>query len=421
MSRWPQRIIRRPKPVRSHQTVVVVGGGATGAGIARDAALRGFQVIVVERSELASGTTGHFHGILHSGARYAVLDPATAAECYAENQILRQIAPSAITDTGGLFLAMNAAEATYADGLMAACTAAGIPVAEISVAAVLKQEPHIASTLKRAFTVPDAFVAGLSLVKLNQQSALRAAIPATFLTRHSVISMQRQGDAIRSVQVRDEQNGTVTDIACDYVINAAGVWAGAVTDMAKVKLAMVYDKGTMMAYEGKYSSAVLNRCRAQDDGDLLVPTTPLNDGGEVYSVLGTTARVIPSLDDCQPTQEEVDKLLREGAEMVPSLRTAHVIQIYAGIRPLQNPQKSQNILSDRQAPSGLLVQNNTRGISRSFHVIDHSSDGVSNFISVVGGKVTIYRLMAEKTVDLLCQKSGRDVVCATAGSLMPAA
>ena len=66
--------------------VLVIGGGATGAGVAWDAALRGFDVVLVDRADLAEGTSGRFHGLLHSGGRYAVKDPRAAEECIGENR-----------------------------------------------------------------------------------------------------------------------------------------------------------------------------------------------------------------------------------------------------------------------------------------------------------------------------------------------
>lgn len=72
--------------------MLIVGGGGTGAALAHDLALRGVRVTLVERGELTSGTTGRHHGLLHSGARYAVSDPESAVECIEENTILRRIA-----------------------------------------------------------------------------------------------------------------------------------------------------------------------------------------------------------------------------------------------------------------------------------------------------------------------------------------
>ena len=72
--------------------IIIIGGGATGAGTARDCSLRGMRVLLVERFDFAAGATGRNHGLLHSGARYAVTDRESAAECIKENMILRKIA-----------------------------------------------------------------------------------------------------------------------------------------------------------------------------------------------------------------------------------------------------------------------------------------------------------------------------------------
>ena len=79
--------------------VLVIGGGATGAGVAWDAALRGFDVTLVDRHDLAQGTSGRFHGLLHSGGRYVVKDRDAAVECVEENEVVRRIAPGRASRT----------------------------------------------------------------------------------------------------------------------------------------------------------------------------------------------------------------------------------------------------------------------------------------------------------------------------------
>lgn len=80
---------------------IIIGGGATGAGILRDLTLRGVRAVLIEKNDIASGTTGRNHGLLHSGARYAVKDMDSARECIRENRILKKIARHCIEDTGG--------------------------------------------------------------------------------------------------------------------------------------------------------------------------------------------------------------------------------------------------------------------------------------------------------------------------------
>src|ERR1043165_660746 len=114
--------------------VLVIGGGATGAGVAWDAALRGFDVILVDRADLAEGTSGRFHGLLHSGGRYVVKDPMAAEECVVENGILRDILPDAIEDTGGLFVTTPDDDPAYGDAFLEGCRKVNLPAQEIPVA-----------------------------------------------------------------------------------------------------------------------------------------------------------------------------------------------------------------------------------------------------------------------------------------------
>ncbi len=76
--------------------VCVIGGGSTGAGVVRDVAMRGFSAVLVDRADIAQGTSGRFHGLLHSGARYIASDPESATECAEENEIVKRINSNAI-------------------------------------------------------------------------------------------------------------------------------------------------------------------------------------------------------------------------------------------------------------------------------------------------------------------------------------
>ena len=107
--------------------VLIIGGGATGAGIARDLALRGIPSVLVEKGDLASGASGRNHGLLHSGGRYAVSDPEAARECIAENMILRKIAPHCIEETEGLFVSLPEDDLQFRDRFLRACEEARIP------------------------------------------------------------------------------------------------------------------------------------------------------------------------------------------------------------------------------------------------------------------------------------------------------
>jgi len=115
---------------------LVIGGGATGAGLLRDLSRRGLGTLLVEKGDLGTGTSGRYHGLLHSGGRYVVTDPIAARECIDENLIVKRIAPACVEDSGGFFVATPEDPDDYADGFAAACAAAGVPASEVSVAAL---------------------------------------------------------------------------------------------------------------------------------------------------------------------------------------------------------------------------------------------------------------------------------------------
>src|SRR5210317_914835 len=167
--------------------VLVIGGGATGTGVAWDAALRGFKVVLVERRDLNHGTTGRYHGLLHSGGRYAVKDPHGATECIVENQILRRTHAHCIEDTSGFFIVTPEDEGDFPDKFKAGCDAVGIPCEEIPVSEALRREPLLNPRISRVFEVPDgssdSFLAAHSTVQAARQKG------ALILTYHEVTDL----------------------------------------------------------------------------------------------------------------------------------------------------------------------------------------------------------------------------------------
>ncbi len=121
--------------------LLVIGGGATGLGVAWDACLRGVKVLLVEQSDLGQGTSGRYHGLLHSGGRYVVSDPPSARDCARENEILRRLAPSTIEDTGGLFVSASTDPQDFPDRWLAACRETGVAAEEVTMPQVLQSEP----------------------------------------------------------------------------------------------------------------------------------------------------------------------------------------------------------------------------------------------------------------------------------------
>jgi glycerol-3-phosphate dehydrogenase len=376
---------------------LVIGGGATGAGLLRDLARRGLRSLLVEKGDLGSGTSGRYHGLLHSGGRYVVTDAAAARECIAENRVLRRIAPACVEDTGGYFVATPDDPEEYLERFAEACAAAGVPCDDVPVAQLLAREPALNPAIRRAFRVPDASVEPWQLIEANVVDARSRGADAW--PYHRVVSMRRSGARILAVDVVDERSGSLTSILPRIVVSAAGAWAGSVAGLAGVRLAMAPGKGTMLVFNQRMTDTVINRCHRPDDGDIMVPVHSV-------AILGTTEVTVEDPDVYGIGRDEVDLLLAEGTKLFPDLPRMRLLRAYAGVRPLYKEERPA-------------AEDDGREISRAHVVIDHVRDEVDNFVSIVGGKLTTYRLMAEQAADVVCAKVGLTARCTTAEEVLP--
>jgi glycerol-3-phosphate dehydrogenase len=375
-------------------TVLVVGGGATGTGIARDLALRGVDVTLVERDGLSSGASSRSHGLLHSGARYAEANRVGAEECIVENRILRFIAGACIRDTGGLFVQLAEDDPEYFEEKHAACDEIGIETTLLSGEEAQVHVPDLTGDVERAMWVPDGVVYPSRLCAANAADA--EAHGATIHPHAPLKEMIVEDGQVEKALVGGEVNA---EIEPDHVINATGAWAGTVASMAGVSLEMAPSRGVMISVEYDDLGPALNRCRTPGDGDIVVPH-------DDEAVLGTTSVPVMDPDDYEQADWEIETSVRECANMLPPIADAPTVRTWWGVRPLYAP--------DEQA-------SNRRGISRGFTTLDHATDGVDNFASIVGGKLTTYRQMAEDVSDVLCDKLGVDVDCETAIRPLPGA
>ncbi len=377
--------------------VIIVGGGITGAGTARDCALRGLKVLLIERFDIATGATGRNHGLLHSGARYAVTDRESATECIKENLTLKKIARHCVDDTSGLFITLPEDDLAYQDTFVKACLAAGIEAEVISPKEALKMEPSANPSLIGAVKVPDGSVDPFRLCASNVFDAKMHG--AKILVYSEVTEFIKEGDTIKGVRVLDRHSGTVSDYYAPVTVNAGGIWGHHIAEMAGANISMFPAKGALLIFAHRVNSVVLNRCRKPANADILVP-------GDTVCVIGTTSTRVPyeECDHLKVTPDEVDLLLTEGAKLAPCLAQTRVLRAYAGVRPL---------VSADNDPTG-------RNISRGIVCLDHENrDGIKGFISITGGKLMTYRLMAEQAADAVCRKLGHGVACVTADTPLP--
>lgn len=365
--------------------VLVVGGGATGAAVARDLAMRGLEVTLLDRGPLAGGATGRSHGLLYSGARFAASDPETAVRYHAENQRLRAIAGHCVDETGGLVAALPGDDAGL-ERMQEACDEAGIDVEALDADGVQKLEPGLSSDVEGGLFVPDAAVDPFRLTVATAASAREYG--ASVETHAEVVDVLVEEGAVRGVEVRLEDVGESEELRVDYVVNAAGPWADRVAALAGIELSLTRSVATRLVVNERPTEAVVTRLRSGGGRDTITPF-------DRRCVLGTSG---PNPDDVG-----VDDLL---SALVPGLSDARPLRGFRGERAALD--------ADATSKDGVT------GLSSGYRVIDHEQrEGLWGISTVVGAPVALSRLAAEAVTDQVCGKFGIARDCLTGQHALP--
>jgi glycerol-3-phosphate dehydrogenase len=364
--------------------IVVIGGGATGMGIAVDAAARGYAVALVEQSDFGKGTSSRSTKLVHGGVRYLQQgNIGLVREALRERSILRRNAPHVVTDLALVVPAYARWErAFYGAGLMAYDLLAGR--SGFGRSALLSPR----STLEYLPTLnPDGLRGGVLyhdgqfddarlLVNLAQTAAEQGAVLLNYMRVHG---LSTAGGRVDGVIASDEETGAELRLPARVVINATGAFADTVRRMtsASMEAMIAPSQGTHL---------VLDRRFLPGQTALMVPR--VGDGRVMFAIpwrghtlVGTTDTPIPRASlEPRPLREEIDFLLQTlGRYLGVKPVEADVTSIFAGVRPL---------VSRRQTHM-------TAALARD-HTIDVSP---SQLITTTGGKWTTYRHMAEQTVD----------------------
>ena len=366
---------------------VIVGAGFTGCALAHDLTLRGFAVTVLERGEIASGTSGRTHGLLHSGGRYCVNDQESAVECIRENITLRKIAAQCIEYNGGFFVALSDEDLAYAPAFERGAQECGIPIEKVSVAQALKSEPSLNPKILAAYTVPDGAFDPLRLALAFAATARHHG--AQFHVYHEVKGLILDGQArVTGVRAWDRSADRQVEFKGDVVINATGAWAGQVAELAGLSVPVTPTPGVMVAFEGRMVNHAVNRLCPPGDGDILIPQRRM-------AVIGTTSYEVEDVDYIPVLRDQVEFMRRSAIALVPAVERAPMRGAYMSARPLVG--KSEN----------------GRSLARTFKCFDHSLNGLEGLVTITGGKATTCRAMAETTADVVCAKLGITAACAT--------
>ena len=390
----------------SDTEVVVIGGGSTGCGIARDLAMRGVEVTLVEKGNLTHGTTGRMHGLLHSGARYAVSDQESARECITETRVLEDIASHCVEETGGLFVQLEEDDDAYYEEKLQGCRDCDIPAEELTAEQAREVEPYLTNEAQRAIRVPDGAIDPFRLCVANAADTERhggriethAPVTDLLVEDGDVVGVEIQHESGPGRRVHGKE-GETEEIRAEYVVNATGAWAGRIGEMAGLDIEVRPSKGVMVVMNVRQVDTVINRCKPKGDADIVVPH-------ETTCILGTTDEEVSDPEEYPEEQWEVDLMIDKLSKLVPLLEDARTIRSYWGVRPLHEPPDTGTT--------------DPTDISRQFFLLDHADrDGVAGMTSIVGGKLTTYRLMAEEISNHVCEQLGVEGECTTAEEPLP--
>lgn len=382
--------------------VIVIGGGCTGAGMARDCAMRGLKTLLIERGDICSETTGTCAGMISGGAKY-LLEPKMVAMCAKESLIIWKIARN-IMFRIPIIWCMTDRKMRKLGPLMAKAYSdyskyrEGGKIHVISKEQVLKMEPKISHPkLMGGIFFEELLVDPWRLTLHNVISAHQHG--AEIRTYSEVIDLLRKGDTIEGVVIRDRHTKRVEEITSRFVVNGTGPWVPKICRMAGIDYELRLNKGAHIIFDRRVTNMAIV-CKAFEGRNCYMFPH------ENTTLLGVSAiDVFGEVDDIKPEYSDVEYLLHSIESVIPSIRKHRVIRSFVGVRPM---------LYKFGVEEG--------AVTRGYKVIDHEKKhNVKGFITIAGGKLVIYRKMAEKATDLICKKLGIEAPCSTHLELLPGA
>jgi len=384
----------------SAHDVCVIGGGVTGAGIARDLSLRGLSVLLLEKGDWGGGTTGSSSWMIHGGPRYLEFDWETTRlstqdaghiVTIARNMVYRLVflVPALPHDKNNIERVETFME-VY-DRFQPLKKA--LPHVRLTAEEARRVEPGLSADVIGAVTVEEWGVDPHRLVFANVQDAMAHGARALNHTR--VVDLLRDGGKVIGVRYRGS-DGATSEARAKVVVNAAGPWVPEISRMAGADVQLRPAKGIHIVYPHRISNFSII-AESVDGRDVLM----VSHAG--FTLLGTTDDdFYGDLDSVDVLDDEVDYLLQAFERVFPAIRAYRPVRTTTGVRP--------TLFKWRRYEDEL---------SRRYEVIDHSPEGAEGFVTIAGGKLSMYRLMAEQTSDLVCRKLGHQAPCVTATRPLP--
>jgi glycerol-3-phosphate dehydrogenase len=410
--------MRAPLPPRTFERpfdLIVIGAGINGAGIARDATLRGLSVLLVDKGDVGAGTTSRSTRLVHGGLRYLEhFELPLVRESLRERERLLHIAPHLVHPMSFLlpiYEGHKRGPALIRMGMMAYDALSLDKSLErhrmLSRDEALRREPGLrADGLRGAAAYYDAQAAYPE--RLALENALDARrLGAVVLPYMRVTGLERAHDRVVGVSLHDELHDMDYRARGALIVNASGPWVdevlahGGSAPAARDQRLIGGTKGSHLVVE-PFPGAPREAVYAEAVGDgrpyFVVPWNGL------YLIGTTDTRYEGGLDDVVATDDEVAYLIEETNRLIPDagLTPDAVLYTYAGVRPLPAPGVGAK---EKERDEG--------AITRSHVIHDHAGrdvpedERIEGLLSIVGGKITTYRQLAQETVDQVVKKVGR--------------
>lgn len=386
--------------------LIVIGGGVNGVAVARDGALRGLKTILIEKSDFGSGTTSWSSRLVHGGLRYLeYFEFNLVRESLREREILLQAAPHLVKPIQMTIPIYAQGSRSYWEiqaGMVLYDLLSydkSLPNHRMLGATKLQQlfralEPQGCRGAAQYYDAQVEYAERLCLeIVLSAQDA-----GATMLSYVTVAQLQRKGKQISSLLCRDSETGeafTVHGHDQTVVINTSGPWVDQVCRSGIEGNAPAPVGKTRKIGGTRGSHIIVDRFPGAPTEALYVEA--LTDGRPFFilpwlgmCLIGTTdIRFDGDLDKVHASNDEIDYLLNETNRVIPTAQlTRESVQFtYAGVRPLPYSEGKK-----------------TSSITRSHVLYDHSSEGIENMVSLIGGKLTTHRQVGEEMVDAALKK-----------------
>ncbi|MCC6217214.1 MAG: glycerol-3-phosphate dehydrogenase/oxidase [Polyangiaceae bacterium] len=397
-----------PSEPRPDVDVVVIGGGVNGTGVARDCALRGLRVALLERNDLGFGASGNSSGMIHGGPRYLTYDPSVTQSSCEDSGHIQRIAPHLLFRIPFLYTVHRSRLPTRVS--LALFDAffdlydryqplkRGKPHVRLTPADLRGLEPGLAGDVVGGVSFDEWGIDGVRLCVGNAVDARGRGADVRVHTTVTAVLRGPRGEAT-GVRYRDRITGQTGELRARAVVNATGAWApitATLGGLAARQARIRPGKGIHVYYPQRLSNYAI--------------TARAIDGRQVFlmpwqntTVIGTTDDdYYGDLDDVVATTDEARYLVQAVARVFPSITAARPIGTWGGVRPTLY---AWGVNEDR--------------LSREHAIVDHAADGAPGLFSMTGGKLASYRMFAQEMTDLLGARLGVTSACRTHTSPLP--